>query len=128
LVFIPSSADKTCDGIENRKGFYRSRYDLPSASRQYAGKQMSSITMIIWKMIEILRKFLILWSQWEKGFEFETRPRVKKWRKTFDSSFQKKVGFHNIKQANWKSPSGFPSFFLPYRVPLNLSFSPYHRI
>jgi hypothetical protein len=42
--------DKTCDGIEDRKGFYRSRYDLPSASRQYAGKQMSSITMIIWYM------------------------------------------------------------------------------
>ena len=119
---------KTCDGIEERKGFNRSRYALFYAGGQYAGKQMSSITMIVWKMIEILQKFLNMWSRWKKGFEFETCKRVKEWRRTFDSFFQKNVGFHNIKQANLKSPSKFPSFFLPYRVPLNLSSSLHHCI
>jgi hypothetical protein len=102
--------DKRCDEIEGRKGLYRSRYELSTACRE-AGRQMSSINMIILKMIEILQKLLNMWVQWKEGLESEPDPRVKKWGKAFDSSFQRKVGFHNIKQANWKSISGFPSFF-----------------
>jgi hypothetical protein len=64
-------------------------------------------------MIEILQMFLNMRSRWEKGFGFETFTRAKEWRRIIDSLFEKNVGFHNIKQANWKSPSGFPSFFLP---------------
>jgi hypothetical protein len=128
VVFVPSSTDQTGERIEESKGFSRSRYTLPSASRQYAGKQMSLMTMILWKMTEILRKFVIWWSQWEKVFEFETYPGLRRWKKTFDSAFQKKVGFHNIKQANWKPPSGFPLILLPYWVLLNLSFPQRHRI
>ena len=37
--------------------------------------------------------------------------------------FPKPVGFRNINKACGISTSGFSSFFLPYRVALNLSFS-----
>jgi hypothetical protein len=69
--------------------------------------------MIILRMIEILQKFFVIGSQWEKRVRFETDPSIKKWRQALDFSFRRKVGFHNIKQAHWKSPSGFHSFFPP---------------
>jgi hypothetical protein len=114
---------QTGDGTEESKRFSRSRHTLPSASRQFAGRQVSSITMILWKMIEILRKFGIWWSQWERIFEFVAHPGLRGWNKIVDSASEEKVGFHNIRKANRMLPSGFPLILLPYRVPLNLSFS-----
>jgi hypothetical protein len=87
--------------------------------------------MIVLRIIEILKRFLIILimgSQWIKGLEFEAEPTPKKWRKTFVLSFQKGIGFHNVKVGNRKSPLGFPSSFIPYRVSKNLSFSPHSRI
>jgi hypothetical protein len=69
--------------------------------------------MIILKMIEILQKFLIGWGQWKKGPEFESNPIANQWIKIVVLSFQRMVGFHDIKQGNWMSPSGFLSFFSP---------------
>jgi len=106
--------DERFGGIEGRKGFHRYRYDLPAAGR---GK-MGSKPMTSWKMIEILKMILFLGSRLEK--KFEANRRIGKWRKTMGDSFQRKVGFRNIKRPNWKLPSGFPSFLLSYRVLLNL--------
>jgi hypothetical protein len=91
--------------------------------RAGSGKQMSTIMMMLWKMIEILQMFLGIRSRWKKGLALEPSIRVRKWREMFDSFFEESVGFHNRIQANRKSSSGFRSFFLPYRVPLNLSAS-----
>jgi len=74
---------------------------------------MSSIMMIRWKIIEILQVFLNMRSRWGKGFGFETFTRVEEWRRIIDSLLEKSIGFHNINKANWMSPSGFPSLFLP---------------
>jgi hypothetical protein len=87
--------------------------------------------MIILRIIEILKRFLIILimgGQWIKGLEFETDPTPNKWRKTFVPSFQKGIGFHNVTLGNRNSPLGFPSSFIPYRVSKNLSFSPHPRI
>jgi hypothetical protein len=76
--------------------------------------------MTIRKMIEILLEYLKIWSRL-RGFVsnlgLETRE------KTVVSSFRKKVGFRNREESNRKLPSGSPSFFLPYRVPPDPSFS-----
>jgi hypothetical protein len=85
-----------------------------------AGKKMDSIPMIIWKMIEILLTFQAMGSQWKNGLDTDLG--LQKWRERVASSFPWKVGFRNIKESNWKSPSGFQLFFLPYRVSLNPSF------
>jgi hypothetical protein len=82
-----------------------------------AGKRMGSIPMTIWKMIEILMKFSTSWNPLETGLKTDLR--LGKWRKNVTSFFQRKVGFRDIKKVHWKSPSGSPLFFLPYRVLLN---------
>jgi hypothetical protein len=87
--------------------------------------------MIILRIIEILKRFLIILimgGQWIKGLELETDPTPKKWRKTFVPSFLRGIGFHNVELGNRKSPLGFPLSFIPYRVSKNLSFSPHPRI
>jgi hypothetical protein len=84
--------------------------------------------MIILKMIEILQKFLIEWGQWKMGPEFESNPITNQCIKIIALSFQRIVGFHDINQKNWVSPSGFLSFFSPYRILLKLSFSPHLTI
>ena len=107
---------------------FQSRDALLSVVGQSAGKQLCTITMIIWKMIEILQKGLNILNRWGKGFAFESSVRVREWRRTSESFFRKIAGSHDIKQANWELSSGFVSFFLPCGVPLNLSSSLHHCI
>jgi hypothetical protein len=72
---------------------------------------MSLINIIILRMIEILQDFLNEWGQREKGFKFETEIESKKWRKLVGSSFQRKVGFHNIKQSDLEATIGIPFIY-----------------
>jgi hypothetical protein len=88
-------------------------------------KLMSSISMILLRMIEILQDFLAEWGQWNKGLELGSHPIANRRNKIIVPPFQRKVGFRDIKQGNWMSPSGFPSSFPPYRFLLNLSLSPH---
>jgi len=76
------------------------------------------------KVIEILQKFPGFWSRLGRGFEIGLK--LENWGKNIDSSSQGDVGFHNIIKANWKSLLGFPTLFLPYRTPLNTTFSKFH--
>lgn len=129
----PSWKDGRCDGIEGRKGSHRSRYE----------KRMGTIPMTIWRMIEILLTSLGMWSRWKKGFEVpivwghewlhlsasENDLGMRRRRKSGGSAFQRRAGFYNLKSANWKSPPGSLSLFLPYRVPLNPRFYlSHHRL
>jgi len=88
-------------------------------------KLMSSISMILLRMIEILQDFLAEWGQWEKGLDLGSHPIANRRNKIVVPLFLKKVGFRDIKQGNWMLTSGFPSSFLPYRFLLNLSLSPH---
>jgi hypothetical protein len=109
-------------------------------------EKMGSITMILWKMIEILQKFPRMWSRlgkWLEIFIESDHPSLR--RSALEAGFrletkaiatftQGNVGFPNIiMKSNWESTSGSPSFFssLPAvgktcRVPSNLSFSLSH--
>ena len=88
-------------------------------------KLMSSISMILLGMIEILQDFLAEWGQRKNGPDLGIRPRANRRNKIVVPLFQRKVGFRDIKQGNWMFTSGFPSSFPPYRFLLNHSLSPH---
>jgi hypothetical protein len=88
-------------------------------------KLMSSISMILLGMIEILQVFLADWGQWKKGLDRGSRPKANRRNVIVVPLFQRKVGFRDIKQGNWMFTSGFPSPFHPYRFLLNHSLSPH---
>jgi len=79
-------------------------------------------------LINILKMIEILLGSLEIRGRLEKRPvrglRMETIRKPPSLLFPKPVGFRNINKACGISTSGFSSFFLPYRVALNLSFSP----
>ena len=126
----PSSENERCHGIEGRKNFID-----PDMRRE-----MGLIPMIVWKLIGILRNFPKMWSRggiWLKisiktdhltlyRSPFQGGLVLEKKRDILDSSFQEKAGFRIIMKVNWKSTLGFPSLFLPCRVPWSLSFSLSH--
>jgi hypothetical protein len=137
---VPIIEDGSCGGIEGRKGFHPSWHDLfalPVAGRE---EKMSSIPVIVWKLIEILLKFPKRWSRLGKGLEISIEfghplldrlPRevglsMGGKRSIEGAFFQGKVGFRNIMEVNSKTISGSPSFFLPCQIPLNLSSSQSH--
>ena len=115
---------------------------LPCLPKAGEGREekMGSITMILWKLIEILLRSPGTWSRLAKwlgvSIESDYLPLhrsvlevgliMEKKKSTLGSSFQGKVGFRNIEKVNWQSTSGSPSFFLPCRVPLNPWFSLSH--
>jgi len=82
--------------------------------------------MIQWNVIEILQKFKKIWIRlrmWLQVFihsdhlsldrsPLEAGLNVGKKNNAMVSLSQGKVGFRYIMETNWKSPSGFPSFFL----------------
>jgi hypothetical protein len=78
---------------------------------------MDSLPITVWKMIEILLKLQAMGSQWGNGLDTDLG--MKKRKERVVSSFPRKVGFRNIKESNWKSPSGFQLFFLPHLALLN---------
>jgi hypothetical protein len=107
---------------------FQSRDALLSVGGQSTGEHLRTITMLIWKMIEILEKGLNILNRLGKGFGFESSVRVREWRRASEAFSRKIAGSHDIKQANWELSSGFDSFFLPCGVPLNLSSSLRHCI
>ncbi len=96
--------------------------------------------MIIWKMIEILLEFPKRWSRLEKWLGIsiqpdhalldrlsrEAGPSMCEKRSTDGAFFRGEAGFRNIMKVNWKTISGFLSFFLTCQIPLDLSFSQSH--
>ena len=78
-------------------------------------------------LIKILKMIEILLGSLEIRGRLEKRPvrglRMETIRKPPFLLFPKPLGFRNINKACGISTSGFSSFFLPYRVALNLSFS-----
>jgi hypothetical protein len=101
-------------------------------------REMGLIPMIVWKLIGILRNFPKMESMEIVKDLYQTRPStpyrfplkgglvLEKKRDILDSSFQEKAGFRIIMKVNWKSTLGFPSLFLPCRVPWNLPLSLSH--
>ncbi len=86
------------------------------------------MTTIVMKMTEILLKVLTMGSPWREGVGLQTDPKLKTWKEPYGFSFFGEVGFHDIKEASWNSPSGFSSFFAPCRARLNLSHPLPHQI
>ncbi|HYA90816.1 MAG TPA: hypothetical protein VEK32_04895 [Thermodesulfobacteriota bacterium] len=88
---------------------------------------MSSIRMILWKLIEILLESRRACSRLAKrlvvSVELHRLPSgrsamevgliMEKRRGTLGSFLLGEVGFRNIEKINWQLTSGSPSFFLP---------------
>ena len=70
--------------------------------------------MIIRLVIEILQRSLKIWFSLEESSEAQLN--VDKRRKTSFPS-RGNVGFHEIEEADCKSPSGYVPYFLAHRVP-----------
>jgi hypothetical protein len=100
---------------------------LPCLPKVNAGgeEKMSSLTMILYRMIEILLKVPRTWGRLGKKFgvyvksyylslvRYVLATGLNRERKIIDSSCQGRVGFRNIMKINWQFTSGSPSFFLP---------------
>jgi hypothetical protein len=111
---------------------------LPCLPQAGTGREekMGSIIMAIWRVIEILRAFPRIWSRLGKGLRVfigpdalsvdgsagEANLRMEKKIDILSSTFQRRLGFRDIMKVNRKATSESPSFFLPCRVPLKLSF------
>jgi hypothetical protein len=86
---------------------------------------MSSLTMILYRTIEILLEVSRTLGRLGKKFGVSVKSYypslirsilerdLNTERKIIDSSFQERVGFRNITKVQWQSTSGSPSFFLP---------------
>ena len=110
---------------------------LPTAGRD-SREGMDLILMILWKIVEILRKFPCMWSRLGKwlgdGTEshrlllhrFCLEKSLTSGKRKMDASFQEKAGFRNIMKVDWKSTLGSLLSILPCQVSMNLSFSLSH--
>jgi len=98
---------------------------------------MGLIPMIQWRVIEILQRIQKILGRVGKCLEvfiesahlsldrspLEMGLDVEKKNNAMVALLQEEMGFRYIVETNWKSTSGFPSFFLPCRVLLNQPFS-----
>ena len=110
---------------------------LPAAGRD-SREGMDLILMILWRIVEILRKFPWMWGRLGKWLGDRTeRHRLSLHRfcleksltsgkRKMDASFQGKAGFRNIMKVDFKSTLGSLLSILPCQVSMNLSFSLSH--